>query len=113
MSLISNDAHDNVKFVSYTGEYPNLCQGVLTLEIKGETYRFGHDYNNRSWKTDGNYDKFWKPGGKCDFWGNSIVTKDEWEIDVSALPKEIRQFVAEIDEVFNANVPQGCCGGCM
>lgn len=27
-----------VEFVSYTGKYPNLCSGVLTLKINGKTY---------------------------------------------------------------------------
>ena len=35
-----------VKFVSYTGEYPNLCDGVLTLEIDGVQYKFGHNFLN-------------------------------------------------------------------
>ena len=39
-----------VEFVSYTGTYPNLCSGVLTLRIDGEEVRFGHDYFE-SWKT--------------------------------------------------------------
>ena len=30
-----------VEFVSYTGEFPNLCRGVLTLRIDGEEVRFG------------------------------------------------------------------------
>ena len=48
-----------VEFVSYTGEYPNLCRGVLTLCIDGEEVRFGHNYGVfESWKTDGNYDAF-------------------------------------------------------
>lgn len=25
-----------VEFVSYTGEYPNLCSGILTVKIDGE-----------------------------------------------------------------------------
>lgn len=28
--------NNHVKFVSYTGNYPNLCRGDLTLEIDGE-----------------------------------------------------------------------------
>lgn len=27
---------EHVKFISYTGEYPNLCCGDLTLEIDGK-----------------------------------------------------------------------------
>lgn len=30
-SEIRETAH--VKFISYTGKFPNLCSGVLTLEI--------------------------------------------------------------------------------
>lgn len=33
--------NENVKFISYTGKYPCLCMGVLTLEIEGEKYKFG------------------------------------------------------------------------
>lgn len=32
---------ENVKFVSYTGDFPNLCSGVLTLEIDGNPVSFG------------------------------------------------------------------------
>lgn len=32
----------NIKFISYTGEYPNLCRGVLTLKIDGKILRFGY-----------------------------------------------------------------------
>ena len=44
--VINKENNENVKFVSYTGEYPNLCSGTLTLEIKGKKYRFG-DYSKR------------------------------------------------------------------
>jgi len=39
--------------------------------------------------------------------------KDEWEINVMLLPEEFRKYALEIDEVFNTNVPYGCCGGCV
>ncbi|MEZ3438640.1 MAG: hypothetical protein K1W18_07150 [Oscillospiraceae bacterium] len=97
MSLINNTPQ-RVKFISYTGKYPNLCSGVLTLE------------------NDGNYEAFWSSGGGCGFYNdyaNAYVDSGAWEIDVSALPEELRPFAAEIDEVFNDNVPQGCCGGCL
>ena len=103
---------EHVKFISYTGAYPNLCSGVLTLEIDGIEYHFGHDYTKwESWKTDGNFNKFWHSGGGitsdyCSYSG-------EWEIDVSELPEQFRQYATEIDEVFNENVPYGCCGGCI
>lgn len=109
----------NVKFVSYTGRYPNLCSGVLTLLIDGREVRFGHDtyaYNFRSHKyDDDNYDEFWTSGGDCGFsgTGKEIVSQGEWRIDVEALPDELKKYAAEIDEVFNVNVPFGCCGGCL
>ena len=28
----------HVKFISYTGKYPNLCGGILTLEIDGKKH---------------------------------------------------------------------------
>ncbi|MCX4355904.1 MAG: hypothetical protein OSJ43_06720 [Oscillospiraceae bacterium] len=116
MSLV-NYAPTHVKFVSYTGKYPNLCRGVLILEIDGVPYGFGHDYSKYgSWKTDGNYDSFWTPGGGCGFnedYSESYVSSAPWEIDVSSLPEKLRPFAAEIDMVFNDNVPHGCCGGCL
>ena len=31
-----------VEFVFYSGEYPNLCRGVLVLKIDGHQYAFFH-----------------------------------------------------------------------
>lgn len=62
----NNNEFTHVKFVSYTGRWPNLCSGVLTLEI-----------------------------------------------DVNKIPEQFRKYATEINEVFNDNVPWGCCGGCI
>lgn len=99
---------EHVKFVSYTGKYPNLCSGVLTLNIDGEEHTFGY-YENCEFK------KFWSSGGSCSFdsdW-NDYVTSGEWEIYKDELPMQFQKYYLEIKEVFNANVPQGCCGGCL
>lgn len=104
---------NSVKFVSYTGRYPNLCSGLLTLEINGKKYTFGHDYNTN---TEGEYDKFWTSGGSCGFrnnYQNSYINGGEWNINVDDLPDEIKKYAFEIDGVFNSNVPNGCCGGCL
>lgn len=95
-----------VKFISYTGGYPNLCSGTLTLEIDGKTVTFGNPYN----KSKPQYPDFWISGGSCDWDGNT--TSGPWIIDPDALPVEYQAYAAEIKEVFNANVPWGCCGGC-
>lgn len=105
-----------IEFVSYDGEYPNLCRGVLTLLIDGKEYRFGHDYCKfESYKTDGNYESFWSSGGCCGFdddW-NEMVMDGEWRIDKEELPDGLKEYSEEIGEIFNANVPWGCCGGCI
>ena len=97
---------NSVKFISYTGGYPNLCSGTLTLEIDGKTVTFGNPYN----KSKPQYPDFWSSGGNCDWDGNT--TSEPWIIDPDALPVEYQAYADEIEEVFNANVPWGCCGGC-
>lgn len=104
--LINKNENTNthVKFVNYTGSYPNLCSGILTLEIDGIEYTFGS-----SSKSD--FDSFWCSGGG--------LTRDyeaysgEWEINVKWLPEQFREYAKEIDDVFNSNVRWGCCGGCI
>lgn len=86
-----------IEFVSYTGKYPNLCCGVLTLKIDGETVTFGYH---------GKYQGFWISGG-CD-----DVTAP-WIIDKNNLPPKYQKYADEIATVFNANVKHGCCGGCL
>lgn len=111
MLINKNDNTDShVKFVSYTGKYPNLCSGILTLEIDGVEYTFG---NSWSGKTD--FDTFWCTGGyvRADRDWNFDVGHGEWKIDVGYIPEQFRKYVAEIDEVFNDNVQYGCCGGCI
>lgn len=114
--LINNEKYvteSHVKFVSYTGDYPNLCRGVLTLIIDGETVKFGSpsfefDYDTRKYD-DGAYEEFWGSGGSCDSGGPAC---GEWIIDVEVIPEAFRKYAAEIDLVFNENVEFGCCGGC-
>jgi len=118
---------ERVKFVSYTGEYPNLCSGVLTLEIDGVKYKFGHNYSNYHFDENRNgyfsdedpehpnFGAFWTSGGSVthDSNWNFDVDHGEWEIDVQELPEQFRELAAEIDVVFNENVEYGCCGGCI
>lgn len=114
--LIPDTSYKNgrVEFVSYTGKWPNLCRGILTLRIEGETYKFGHgskSFNFATGKfTDGNYDSFWDSGGRARFSG---TTEYPWQIYQRKLPEHLKQYAAEIDKVFNENVRFGCCGGCL
>lgn len=118
-----------VKFISYDGEYPNLCSGVLILEIDGVQYKFGHHYQHyhydektKEWRhTDEdpehpNFNSFWSSGGSVTGgspdW-NFQVHHAEWEIDVDELPEQFWDVADEIDKVINSNIPEGCCGGCV
>jgi hypothetical protein len=109
--------NEHVKFIEYTGAYPNLCRGVLTLEIDGEIVKFGYTYNFKEEKNEPNrYDSFWESGGNCGFtnnYSNSYVNSGEWIINESEIPEKYKKYALEIDEVFNDNVQQGCCGGCL
>lgn len=102
---------EHVKFISYTGKYPNLCCGDLTLEIDGEKVIFGNGYDIKMNKRKGVYPIFWHSGGYIS--ANYEAYKGEWQIDVSEIPEEYRKYASEIDETFTTNVPYGCCGGCI
>lgn len=103
----NDNINSHVKFVNYTGRYPNLCRGTLTLEIDGIKYTFGASWKNP--KPD--FDEFWcSSGGITE---NYEAYSDEWQIDVNDLPEQFRKYATEIDEVFNDNVRWGCCGGCI
>lgn len=109
-----NTNTSRVKFISYDGKYPCLCMGVLTLEIDGVQYKFGYDFHSKSSDKD-NFEPFWHSGGDVthDSEWNFDVSHGDWEIDVQELPEQFRELAAEIDAVFNANVQNGCCGGCI
>lgn len=114
VSSCRNKNTEHVEFVSYTGSFPNLCSGVLTLKIDGVEVKFGHDYRKYDWKTgkysDNNYESFWSSGGGLD--SDYCPYQGEWIIDERDIPDEYKKYIYEIDRVFNANVNHGCCGGC-
>lgn len=112
--LINNTGNESehVKFVSYSGKYPNLCSGILILDIDGKEVKFGNSYLSK----EKIYDSFWTSGGSCGFrngYSESYVNHGEWEINVDMIPDEYKKYASEIDDVFNSNVPNGCCGGCL
>lgn len=93
----NNNKTSHVRFVSYTGRYPNLCSGILTLEIDGEIVNFGYG----RWREDyPKYEPFWSSGGHLmpNYEG---AAQGEWKIDVNRLPEQFRKYAVEIDEVFN------------
>ena len=87
-----------VEFVNYTGSYPNLCSGVLTLKIDGKIVELKH----------------------CLSSGGSVWFDDDWCEHVedgpwtaSYLPDELKHLQDEISAIANEFIPEGCCGGCI
>lgn len=95
-----------IEFISYNGEYPNLCSGELIIKVNNKIYKF--DYLLES-------------GGSVSFtddW-NSIVSCDLWKL--SQRNKQLKElneiygktFEDDLLRIVNKFVPLGCCGGCV
>ena len=86
-----------VEFVSYDGKWPCLCGGELTVRIDGEAVNLG----------------------RCLATGGFASFTDDWEETVGngpwtvSVPEGYALYEAEITRLVNANVPWGCCGGCI
>lgn len=111
----------DIEFVSYDGEYPNLCSGTLTVKIDGVKTTFGAqrlwESEKKAGKVPAMYPKFWTSGGSVSFdedWSENVSWGD-WELmfDRKDYPAEIADAMPELISVFNENVPPGCCGGCV
>lgn len=90
-----------VKFISYTGEYPNLCSGVLTVSIEGKIValpKYSCNSGGSVW-----FDNDW-----CE-----NIEEGPWSIDDDDIPGEYLEYKDEIIACMNENVPYGCCGGCV
>lgn len=86
-----------VEFVSYNGEYPNLCSGTLTVKIDGEKIEIPPWYIS---------------SGGCVTYNNGDfdIEYGAWKVDV---PESLLEYQEEIEQVMNENVQFGCCGGCI
>ena len=93
------------EFVSYSGKWPNLCSGTLTLRIDGKEEVFGYDSPNGV---------FWSSGGACYFVDDDTrIEHDAWQLREDMLPERFQKYKEEMLQVFNDNVEFGCCGGCL
>lgn len=103
-----------IEFVKYTGDYPNLCRGVLVLKIDGEIYSFG-EYPRED--PTHQFYNFWESGGSVwfDREGFEHVRERKWILsdDAKDLPDFLKGHEQELIDVMNSNVPYGCCGGCI
>lgn len=99
---------NHIRFVSYTGAWPSLCAGILTLIIDGETVTFGPSTSVEKPM----YARFWRSGGYTN-WATGEVVERGWCVCADELPEQYRAYADEIQEVMDANIPHGCCGGCL
>lgn len=91
-----------IEIVSYSGEYPNLCSGLLTVRMDGRIFTFGgHPLVS---------------GGSVD-WQTDELNKGAWtftprksDILAAGISDE---DIAKIERMVNENVQLGCCGGCI
>ena len=91
-----------LKFIAYDGTFPNLCSGILTVELDGELFSI----------TD-----CLIPGGGVTFtkdW-EAVVKQGPWTIDPDVLPAALHSYplIYELAKLANDNIPMGCCGGCV
>lgn len=88
-----------IEFIDYTGEYPCLCNGTLTIKVNNKEYQINHLCSGGNvW-----FDDNWEPH----------IESGPWTIDGDDIPEEIRKYKDEILEVVNKNISLGCCGGCI
>ena len=99
---------NHITFVSYTGAWPSLCCGILTLVIDGETVSFGPSTSVEKPM----YGRFWRSGGYTN-WATGEVVERGWCVCADELPDQYRAYADEIQDVMDANIPHGCCGGCL
>ena len=101
----------DINFISYDGAFPTLCFGTLVVALDGKKVAFGD--------TDtADYPAFWTSGGSVSFDENWMekVTEGAWEMSSAVekdYPPDIWKALPAILDVMNANVPHGCCGGCV
>lgn len=98
---LKNWGYPTVKFISYSGEYPNLCSGDLVLEINGEIVTF--EKYSYSMSSTGSI----KYNNELDYYETS---KGPWKVE---LPQEYNYLDEIVTALVNENVPWGCCGGCI
>lgn len=89
-----------LEFVSYDGAYPNLCSGQLIMAIDGVEVIFPSYCLSSGGGVS--FDKNWSEN----------VSKGAWRISQypDNFPDELKALAVEL---VNANIPHGCCGGCV
>ena len=88
-----------IALVCYDGSYPNLCSGTLIVATNGKVFTFPrHSLMS---------------GGSVTFdenWGETNI--GDWEVREwpDDYPEDLKD---DTIQMINAEIPQGCCGGCL
>lgn len=89
-----------IKFVSYDGDWPNLCRGTLVVEKDGKQYSMkkvqvsgGHVWFSEDWEEH--------------------VETGRWALNTNVVPPELQGDLRELEALVNDEIPWGCCGGCV
>lgn len=82
------------EFVSYTGEWPNLCSGTMIFKVDGK------EYHIERLESTGGLNEDYEP----------YIGK--WKIKKDKLPEELKPYLKDIEKLANDNIELGCCGGC-
>ena len=84
-----------VKFISVTNKHRwAACSEKVTIEVEGTRYVVGLISN-----------------GYVSWGEEEIIETAPWS--VRDVPDEIKHLKSEIENIINANVSWGCCGGCI
>lgn len=96
-----------VKFISYDGKWPNLCNGTLRFSVDGKPY----------------YGSCLLSGGYVVWNGCEKIVEGPWRIAWDYIKDEDGLYIEdnhfddakkrEILFQVNENVVWGCCGGCL
>lgn len=90
-----------LEFVKYTGAYPNLCSGELTVRE-----------GNKEWTIE----RWAFKSGGCVWFDDDCdehVEEGPWLINEDYVPDELKSRIDELTFLMNEYVPEGCCGGCV
>lgn len=99
--LINDEGRYMVEFVRYTGRYPCMCLGDLTVAIDHKLVTL-----NNALCSSGDV-------VPSDDWRRQSIAKGPWKVDIAKVPGEHKSRVDEIEACVNRHVPFGCCGGCL
>jgi len=100
----------DIKIVSYTGRWPNLCSGILTFR----TYSPGGHSTLYAW------DNVLESNGTCCASNDYEPTEGPWSVRWDPYdPKTRREMEAFgpaaralLEKRINDSLEKGCCGGC-